>query len=89
MDPFIEYAKNIFHKDLHLNNIMIVEKNKKINIYIIDLGLSIKKNKIYNNLSNKNLKVINYIDIYNKSKVNINYIIIYNLYKNKKINFTF
>lgn len=80
---------NIFHNDLHLNNIMIVEKNKKFNIYIIDLGLSIKKNKIYNNLSNKNLKVINYIDIYDKSKVNIHYIIIYNLYKNKKINFTF
>lgn len=80
---------NIFHNDLHLNNIMIVEKNKQFNIYIIDLGLSIKKNKFYNNLSNKNLKVINYIDIYDKSKVNIHYIIIYNLYKNKKINFTF
>ena len=68
---------------------MIVEKKQQFNIYIIDLGLSIKKNKFYNNLSNKNLKVINYIDIYDKSKVNIHYIIIYNLYKNKKINFTF
>jgi tRNA A-37 threonylcarbamoyl transferase component Bud32 len=80
---------NIFHRDLHLNNIMIVEKKNKFNIYFIDFGLSIKKNKISNNLSNKNLKVINYIDIMNKSKVNIQNIIIYNLYKNKKINFTF
>lgn len=80
---------NIIHRDLHLNNIMIVEKNNKINIFIIDLGLSRKTNNKISELKKNNYNILNYVNIFNKTHINEDELIIYKLYKNNKIKFIF
>lgn len=80
---------NIIHRDLHLNNIMIVEKNNKINIFIIDLGLSRKTNNKISELKKNNYNILKYVNILNKTHINEDELIIYKLYKNNKIKFIF
>ena len=80
---------NIIHGDLHLNNIMIVEKNNKINIFIIDLGLSRKTNNKISELKNYNYNILKNVNILNKTHIKEDELIIYKLYKNKKIKFIF
>ena len=80
---------NIIHGDLHLNNIMIVEKNNKINIFIIDLGLSRKTNNKISELKKNNYNILKNVNILNKTHIKEDELIIYKLYKNKKIKFIF
>jgi len=80
---------NIIHRDLHLNNIMIVEKNNKINIFIIDLGLSRKTNNEISELKKNNYNILKHVNIFNKTHINEDELIIYKLYKNNKIKFIF
>ena len=80
---------NIIHGDLHLNNIMIVEKNNKINIFIIDLGLSRKTNNKISELKKYNYNILKNVNILNKTHIKEDELIIYKLYKNKKIKFIF
>jgi tRNA A-37 threonylcarbamoyl transferase component Bud32 len=80
---------NIIHGDLHLNNIMIVEKNNKINIFIIDLGLSGKTNNKISELKKNNYNIMKYVNMHNKTHIKEDELIIYKLYKNKKIKFIF
>lgn len=80
---------NIIHADLHLNNIMIIEKNNKINIFIIDLGLSRETNNMISELKKNNYNILKYVNVLNKTYIKEDELIIYKLYKNKKIKFIF
>lgn len=75
---------NIIHQDLHMNNIMIVHKNKKICVYIIDLGVALIKNNILNQKKNKNYLILNYIDNNNNNNDDL-ILLSYSLLKNNKI----
>ena len=68
---------------------MIVEKNNKINIFIIDLGLSRKTNNKISELKKNNYNILKYVNILNKTHINEDELIIYKLYKNNKIKFIF
>ena len=74
---------NIIHQDLHKNNIMIVHKNKKIYVYIIDLGGALIKNNILNQKKNNNYSILNHIDNNNDDDDLI--LLSYSLLKNNKI----
>lgn len=76
---------NIIHQDLHMNNIMIVNKNKKIYVYIIDLGVALIKNNILNIKKNYNYSILNHIDN-NSNNVSDLMLLSYSLFKNNKIN---
>ena len=76
---------NIIHQDLHTNNIMIVNKNKKIYVYIIDLGVALIKNNILNIKKNKNYSILNHIDN-NSNNFSDLMLLSYSLFKNNKIN---
>ena len=79
---------NIYHKDLHKGNIMVVKKNKKIDFKIVDFGLAQNKKNMIKELEQKNKQFGNrhWLNDENKKKKNINlFISIFNLLKNKKI----
>jgi len=75
---------NIIHQDLHQNNIMIVHKNKKIYVYLIDLGGSLIKNNILNYRKNKNYSILDTIN--NNNNISDLILLSYSLFKNNKIN---
>lgn len=79
---------NIYHKDLHKGNIMVVKKNKKIDFKIVDFGLAENKKNMIKKLKQENKQFKNrfWINYENKKEKNINlFISIFNLIKNKKI----
>lgn len=82
---------NIIHGDLHVGNIMVTTKNKKFDVFLVDLGFSSTKHNLFKKSKNLNytylkkkisMKDVNKID-------NELQIITYSLYKNKKISFVF
>lgn len=82
---------NIVHGDLHVGNIMVTTKNKKFDVFLVDLGFSSTKHNLF-----KKSKNLNYT--YLKKKISIKdvnkidnelQIITYSLYKNKKVSFVF
>lgn len=44
----------IYHQDLHKENILVIKKNKKIDFYLIDFGLSHYEKDILKNMKNRN-----------------------------------
>jgi tRNA A-37 threonylcarbamoyl transferase component Bud32 len=78
------HTLNIIHQDLHQNNIMIVHKNKKVYVYLIDLGGSIIKNKVFNDRKMINYTVLDQIN--NSNNVTDLILLSYSLFKNNKIN---
>lgn len=82
---------NIVHGDLHVGNIMVTTKNKKFDVFLVDLGFSSTKHNLFKKSKNLNytylkkkisMKDVNKID-------NELQIITYSLYKNKKVSFVF
>jgi hypothetical protein len=63
---------------------MIVHKNKKIYVYLIDLGGSLIKNNILNYRKNKNYSILDTIN--NNNNISDLILLSYSLFKNNKIN---
>lgn len=85
---------NITHGDLHSGNIMVVKNNKKIDIFLIDLGFSRTKKGQFEIDKKINFEFIKkVVDSKNKkdniSDLNELEIMCYHLYKNKKLNLIF
>ena len=81
---------NIYHRDLHKSNIMVIKKYNKIDFMIIDFGFSNEKKNIIKQLKERNKKIINKYINNNKYIHNINidlFITINNLIIMKKIIF--
>jgi tRNA A-37 threonylcarbamoyl transferase component Bud32 len=81
---------NIYHRDLHKSNIMVIKKYNKIDFMIIDFGFSNEKKNIIKQLKERNKKIINKYMNNNKYINNINidlFITINNLIIMKKIIF--
>ena len=78
---------NIYHKDLHKGNIMVVKKNKKIDFMIVDFGLARDKKNMIKELKedNKKFHPRNWDSNNKKEKDTDLFITIFNLIKNKKI----
>ena len=82
---------NIVHGDLHAGNIMITTKNKKFDVFLVDLGFSSTKHNLFKRSKNLNYTYIKKkISIKDENKINNELqIITYSLYKNKKVSFIF
>jgi serine/threonine protein kinase len=49
---------DVYHRDLHEGNIIVVKKGKNIDFMIIDMGFAISKKKIIDNANKDNKKVL-------------------------------
>ena len=77
---------NIYHKDLHKGNIMVVKKNKKIDFMIVDFGLAQNKKNMIKQLEEDNKKLHRRNWGFNNNKKDTDlFIAIFNLIENKKI----